>query len=94
MSTAEAPWDVVVIGGGNAGLVAAITAREKASRVLLLERAPAALRGGNTRHTRNVRCVHDSGDQYTPGTYPYDELWRDLCAVGDGPADEELASFT
>ena len=83
-----------MIGGGNAGLVAAITAREKASRVLLLERAPAALRGGNTRHTRNVRCVHDSGDQYTPGAYPYDELWRDLCAVGDGPADEELASFT
>ncbi len=88
------PWDVVVIGGGNAGLVAAITAREKASRVLLLERAPAALRGGNTRHTRNVRCVHDSGDQYTPGAYPYDELWQDLCAVGDGPADEELASLT
>jgi tricarballylate dehydrogenase len=89
-----APWDVVVIGGGNAGLVAAITAREKASRVLLLERAPAALRGGNTRHTRNVRCVHDSGDEYAPGAYPYDELWRDLCAVGDGPADEELAAFT
>ena len=89
-----APWDVVVIGGGNAGLVSAITAREKASRVLLLERAPAELRGGNTRHTRNVRCVHDSGDQYTPGAYPYDELWQDLCAVGDGPADEELASFT
>ena len=46
------PWDVVVIGGGNAGLVAAITAREKASRVLLLERAPAELRGGNTRQDR------------------------------------------
>ena len=88
------PWDVVVIGGGNAGLVAAITARETASRVLLLERAPAALRGGNTRHTRNVRCVHDSGDQYTPGAYPYGELWDDLCAVGEGPADEELAALT
>ena len=87
-------WDVVVIGGGNAGLVAAITARERVSRVLLLERAPAALRGGNTRHTRNVRCVHDTGDAYTPGVYSYDELWRDLCAVGDGPADEGLASRT
>ena len=60
-------WDVVVIGGGNAGLVAAIAARERVSRVLLLERATAALRGGNTRHTRNVRCVHDTGDVYTPG---------------------------
>ena len=88
------PWDVVVIGGGNAGLVAAIAARERVSRVLLLERATAALRGGNTRHTRNVRCVHDTGDAYTPGTYPYEELWRDLCAVGDGPSDESLASLT
>jgi tricarballylate dehydrogenase len=90
----DAPWDVVVIGGGNAGLVAAITARERVSRVLLLERAPAVLRGGNTRHTRNVRCVHDAGDAYTPGSYTYDELWADLCAVGDGPSSEELASLT
>jgi tricarballylate dehydrogenase len=90
----EQPWDVVVIGGGNAGLVAAIAARERVSRVLLLERATAALRGGNTRHTRNVRCVHDHGDIYTPGAYPYAELWRDLCAVGDGPADEDLAALT
>jgi tricarballylate dehydrogenase len=95
-------WDVVVIGGGNAGLVAAIAAREAARsavpgrvpRVLLLERAEAALRGGNTRHTRNVRCVHDAGDAYTPGVYSHEELWNDLCAVGDGPADEELASLT
>lgn len=93
--TAGEPWDVVVIGGGNAGLVAAITARERgATRVLLLERAPAALRGGNTRHTRNVRCVHDTGDRYTPGAYTYDELWRDLRAVGDGPSDERLAALT
>jgi tricarballylate dehydrogenase len=84
----------VVIGGGNAGLVAAITARERVSRVLLLERATAALRGGNTRHTRNVRCVHDTGDAYTPGSYTYDELWGDLCAVGDGPSSEELAALT
>jgi tricarballylate dehydrogenase len=90
----QVPWDVVVIGGGNAGLVAAITARERVSRVLLLERAPAALRGGNTRHTRNVRCVHDAGDAYTPGVYSYSELWNDLCAVGDGPSSEELASLT
>jgi tricarballylate dehydrogenase len=79
-------WDVVVIGGGNAGLVAAMTARRRVSRVLLLERAPALMRGGNTRHTRNVRCVTSS--------YPYEELWGDLCAVGDGPGDEKLAALT
>jgi tricarballylate dehydrogenase len=89
-----APWDVVVIGAGNAGLVAAMTARQQVPRVLLLERASAAMRGGNTRHTRNVRCVHDQGDDYTPGRYPFGELWRDLCAVGTGPGDEALAELT
>jgi tricarballylate dehydrogenase len=88
------PWDVVVIGGGNAGLVAAIAARHRVPRVLLLERAPEVMRGGNTRHTRNVRCVHEQGDQYTPGSYPFDEVWRDLCAVGEGPGDERLAELT
>src|SRR5579875_2026466 len=90
----EPLWDLVVIGGGNAGLAAAMTARRHVRRVLLLERASAAMRGGNTRHTRNVRCVHDEGDDYTPGSYPFGELWRDLCAVGTGPGDEKLAELT
>ena len=94
MTDSEQAWDVVVIGAGNAGLVAAMAARHHVPRVLLLERASAAMRGGNTRHTRNVRCVHDQGDEYTPGTYSFDELWRDLCAVGSGPANEELAELT
>jgi NADPH-dependent 2,4-dienoyl-CoA reductase/sulfur reductase-like enzyme len=38
--------DVVVIGGGNAALVAALTARRAAQDVLLLERAPAWIRRG------------------------------------------------
>jgi tricarballylate dehydrogenase len=67
-------WDVVVIGGGNAGLVAAIAARRRGRRVLLLERAGAAMRGGNTRHTRNARCAS--------AEYPADELWADLRGVG------------
>lgn len=90
----EEMWDVVVIGGGNAALVAALTARRAGARVLLLERSPRWMRGGNTRHTRNIRCVHRAGDAYNTGPYLEDELWRDLCAVGDGPSNERLARFT
>ena len=86
-------WDVIVIGGGNAGLVAALSASDARSTVLLLERAPRHMRGGNTRHTRNLRCVH-AQDRYNTGSYTYDELWSDLCGVGEGPNDERLASFT
>jgi len=88
------PFDVVVLGGGNAALVAALTAREAGRRVLLLERAPEAQRGGNSRHTRNIRCVHDGNDGRSVGGYGFDELWSDLCGVGDGPADEKLAALT
>jgi tricarballylate dehydrogenase len=87
-------WDVVVIGGGNAGLVAALTAGRLTGRVLLLDRGPAALRGGNTRHTRNIRCAHGWSDAYSPGTYLAGELWRDLCGVGTGPSNEKLAELT
>jgi tricarballylate dehydrogenase len=90
----SSPWDVVVIGGGNAGLAAALTARRGARRVLLLDRAPEALRGGNTRHTRNIRCVHNEADAYQGGTYRFGELWDDLCGVGTGPASEKLAELT
>ena len=73
-SSGAKPWDVVIIGGGNAGLVAAITARQHGQRVLVVERAPAAMRGGNTRHTRNIRCVHAGADGFTTGSYLADEL--------------------
>jgi tricarballylate dehydrogenase len=51
---------VVVVGGGNAALCAAISARESGARVTLLERAPFELRGGNTRFTAGaMRAVYD-----------------------------------
>ncbi|MGW1712816.1 FAD-dependent tricarballylate dehydrogenase TcuA [Streptomyces sp. NPDC002156] len=86
--------DVVVVGGGNAAIVSALTAADAGARVLLLERAPVVFRGGNSRHTRNIRCAHDTGDDFTTGPYPFDELWRDLCGVGEGPSDERLAELT
>ena len=83
-----------MIGGGNAGLAAALTAARLTRRVLVLDRGQAAMRGGNTRHTRNLRCVHGQADACSPGTYPFEELWRDLCGVGTGPGDEKLAELT
>jgi tricarballylate dehydrogenase len=93
-STLPEGADVIVIGGGNAALAAALEAHAGGAAVLLIERAPRGLRGGNTRHTRNVRCVHQSADAYNSGAYLFDELWSDLCGVGSGPSDEGLASLT
>jgi tricarballylate dehydrogenase len=84
----------VVIGGGNAGLAAALTAGRLADRVLLVDRGPAALRGGNTRHTRNIRCAHSWSDAYSPGSYLFAELCQDLRGIGTGPSNEKLAELT
>jgi len=86
-------YDVIVVGGGNAALCAAMAARHIVPRVLVLERAPAHMRGGNTRHTRNVRCAHPTSDKYCSGAYPEEEFFNDLVAVTGGPANPELAKF-
>ena len=44
-------YDVIVLGSGNAGLCAALSAREQGARVALLERAPLEQRGGNSAYT-------------------------------------------
>ncbi|MGI9149059.1 MAG: FAD-dependent tricarballylate dehydrogenase TcuA [Chloroflexota bacterium] len=86
-------YGVVVVGGGNAGLVAAISAREADVSVLLLERAPAWRRGGNSRHTRDIRYAHARGEAYTTGeAYPVQELLDDLLRVGGGH-DQLLAQL-
>jgi tricarballylate dehydrogenase len=53
-------WDVVVVGGGNAALCAALAAREAGARVLLLEKASEAERGGNSFFTAGgFRFAHE-----------------------------------
>ncbi|MGM0586250.1 MAG: FAD-dependent tricarballylate dehydrogenase TcuA [Pseudomonadota bacterium] len=86
-------WDVLVAGGGNAALCAAITARRAGARVLVLEAAPKFYRGGNTRHTRNCRLAHDEPNEVLTGPYPEAELWEDLLRVTGGKTDEQLALF-
>ncbi len=84
-------YDVLVIGGGNAALCAAVSAARDGASVLVLEAAPKFYRGGNTRHTRNMRCAHDSATDTLTGPYPEDELFEDLLRVTGGETDEELA---
>src|SRR6478672_828974 len=86
-------FDVLVIGGGNAALCAAISARRAGASVLVLEGAPKFYRGGNTRHTRNMRCAHDAATEILTGPYTEEEFWDDLLRVTDGNTDEELARF-
>ncbi len=101
-------YDVVVAGAGNAALCAALSAREGGARVLVLEKAPAHLRGGNSYFTGGLfRVPFDSIDDLEELTgeispaerarieiEPYTEagFYDDLMRVSDGLADLELVS--
>jgi len=83
--------DVLVIGGGNAALCAALMAREAGASVLLLESAPREWRGGNSQHTRNLRCMHAAPQDVLTEAYPEEEFWQDLLKVTGGRTNEPLA---
>jgi tricarballylate dehydrogenase len=87
-------FDVLVIGGGNAGLCAAMTAQRGGASVLLLESSPEVFRGGNSRHTRDIRYMHERGNAYATGPYLEEEFWDDLLRVTGGETTEPLARLT
>src|SRR5260370_4069247 len=83
-ATASPTIDVLVVGGGSAALCAAIAARRSGVSVRMVEWAPAALRGGNARHARNFRLMHDRPAWYVPDAYGEDAIFRDLLPVPHG----------
>src|ERR1043165_2878290 len=100
-------YDVAVIGGGNAGLCAALSAREHGASVLLVERSPEDQRGGNTAYTGGgMRMVHagvETVRSVVPdlsegeiantdfGRYTVEEYLEDLGRVTQWYCDPDLA---
>ena len=100
-------WDVIVVGGGNAGFSAAHAARESGARVLLLEKAPRDWAGGNTYFTAGAKRVAHGGlddlaglvEGLTPerrarvdlAPYPAREFRDDLHRVTRGRTDPQLS---
>ncbi|MES9935206.1 MAG: FAD-dependent tricarballylate dehydrogenase TcuA [Sedimenticola sp.] len=87
-------YDVLVVGGGNAAMCAAISAAEAGASVLVVESAPEAERGGNSRHVRNLRVMHNQPTQQLTESYHEEEYWEDLLRVTGGNTDEALARMT
>jgi tricarballylate dehydrogenase len=102
-------YDVVIAGAGNAALCAALAARERGARTLVLERAPEHLRGGNTYFTGGgFRFPYDGLDDIrrlipdlsgaeaaaiNVGSYPREQMHADMMRVSEGLADDELTDL-
>jgi tricarballylate dehydrogenase len=82
--------DIVVVGGGVAGLSAAVAGREAGASVILIEKAPPEGRGGNTRFAdAQMRFPHEA-DEFGPRDYTVDAMYADLMRISRGRANEAL----
>lgn len=90
MRTGHNLFDVEVIGGGVAALCAAISARLAGATVCLREAASPYLRGGNTRHSRNLRVMHPQATRIVPGFYSEEEFIGELEKTSNRTCDAVL----
>ena len=86
-------FDVVIAGGGNAALCAAIAAARAGRSVIVVEGAPEFYRGDNTRHTRNVRVAQDGSAPTMTGVYDPDEFYDDLTRVEQRQQELGIVGF-
>ena len=102
-------YDVIVVGGGNAALCAALSASESGKKILVLERAPEEEAGGNSRFTAGLFRVAYGGvedlkkvmpdltkeeiERTDFGTYTEDQFLDDMARVTEYRCDPDLTEI-
>ncbi|MDI7259091.1 MAG: FAD-dependent tricarballylate dehydrogenase TcuA [Thermodesulfobacteriota bacterium] len=101
--------DVVIVGGGNAGMLAAIAAKNRGAKVLLIEKSPRKSRGGNSRFTDALfRIPSERGtkdyellvkggnvpkEEVDIEPYTKDHFYNDLMRLSGGLAEKRFAEI-
>lgn len=101
--------DVIVVGAGNAAMCAALAARERGARVIVLESAPQEERGGNSTYTAGaMRFAYNGIDEYMEvvgeltqtdrqdvdfGTYPESQFFEDMGRLTQYRCDPDLTEI-